>query len=206
LDRKIKDNKIMPVLTSIIGKNEDLIPDVLSVYGKNGMTIADVTYGNGNFWKNVDLKKYDFYPSDLKTGYDFRNLPYDDEIFDMVVLDPPYMHGSPAPINKELDKTYSNNDKGGWGAEYVYKLYYDGMLEAKRILKKGGIFLVKCQDQVESGKNMFDHIVIYNMALDLKFSVEDLFILTRLTIPLMRHNYQLHARKNHSYLWVFRKK
>jgi hypothetical protein len=197
----------VPVLTSIIGRNEDLIPEVLKVYGQDGMIIADVTYGNGNFWKNVDLVRYDFYPSDLKTnGWDFRNLPYENETLDMFVLDPPYMQGSSAPIIDILDKTYKNNDRDGWGTQYLYDLYRGGMLEAKRTLKNNGILLLKCQDQVSSGKNQFDHIVLYNIAIELGFLAEDLFILTRIGTPMMRHSYQLHARKNHSYLWVFRKK
>jgi hypothetical protein len=193
-------------LTSITGKNEDLIPVVLNIYAKDGDTIADVTYGKGNFWKKVDLVRYDFYPSDIKTnGYDFKNLPYEDNIFDIVAFDPPYMHGSPAPINDEFDKTYLNNEKGGWGYKYVYSLYLDGMKESWRILKQSGILLVKCQDQIESGKNYFDHIIIYDMAKEMGYIAEDLFILSRNQIPMMRHKYQLHARKNHSYLWVFRK-
>jgi tRNA G10 N-methylase Trm11 len=192
-------------LTSIIGKNEDLIPVVLNLYAKDDFKIADVTYGNGNFWKKVDTDKYDLYPSDLKSGIDFRHLPYVDETFDMVVIDPPYMHSSSTPIIETLDSTYRNNKRGGWGTNFVYSLYKDGMTEAKRVLNKNGILLIKCQDQVESGKNNFDHIVIYNMAMELNFLAEDLFVLTRIGQPMMRHSYQLHARKNHSYLWVFRK-
>lgn len=193
-------------LSSVIGKNEDLLPVILNVYAQPGFKIADVTYGNGNFWKKADLTLYEFHPSDLKTnGVDFRDLPYLDNSFDLVVLDPPYMHGSPAPVIEGLDQTYRNNHRGGYGAKFVYDLYRDGMDEAKRVLKPKGILLVKCQDQVESGKNCFDHIVIYNDALELGFMAEDLFVLTRLGNPMMRHKHQQHARKNHSYMWVFRK-
>ncbi|HBD92993.1 MAG TPA: DNA modification methylase [Spirochaetia bacterium] len=191
----------------MVGKNEDLIPNILEIYGKNVKSITDLTYGNGNFWKKVDTSKYAFFPSDIKTnGIDFRNLPHGDNSFDMVVFDPPYMHSSPTPIREDLDKTYRNNDKGGWGAEYVYNLYRQGMKESYRILQPKGILLVKCQDQVESGKNYFDHIEIYNIATkELGFLAEDLFVLTRQGVPMMRHPYQLHARKNHSYMWIFRK-
>ena len=197
----------MPVLTSIIGKNEDLIPEILKIYTNKDMTIADVTYGNGNFWKRVDTNAfYAFLPSDIKTnGVDFRELPYPNNCINVLVFDPPYMHGSPAKLRKDLDKTYRNNDKGGWGTDYVYNLYLEGMEEAYRVLVDGGLLWVKCQDQVSSGKNRFDHIVIYDMALELGFLAEDLFILTRTGTPMMRHSYQKHARKNHSYMWIFRK-
>jgi hypothetical protein len=201
----------MPILSSIIGKNEDLIPNIINLYGKEGMNIADVTYGNGNFWNKIDKSKYHIFGSDLKkdTKYgiiaDFRKLPYSDRSMDMVVLDPHYMHGSPAPIRKDLDNTYKNNDRGDWGTNFVYSLYSEGMEEAWGVLKSKGILLVKCQDQVQSGKTCFDHIVIYDMAKLLGMLAEDLFVLTRNGTPMMRHSYQLHARKNHSFLWVFRK-
>lgn len=197
----------MVSLTSIIGKNENLLPHVMNVYAKDGFAIADVTYGNGNFWKKIDLDKYKFYPSDIKTnGYDFRDLPYADEFFDMVALDPPYMHGSRGkPIHARLDAAYRNNHRDGYGTSYVHNLYLDGIKESWRVLKFDGVLLLKCQDQIEGGKNHFEHITFYNMALDLGFFAEDLFVLTMIVKPLMRHTYQLHARKNHSYLWVFRK-
>jgi len=195
----------MVIYTCITGQNRTLIPIVLSLYAKDGYKIIDVTYGNGNFWKDVDTNKYDFYHSDLKDGIDCRNLPYDNSVFDMVVFDPPYMHGSKTPIIQKLDATYNNNGRGGYGGKYVLELYHDGMKEAQRVLKSGGILLVKCQDQIESGKQNFDHISIYHMALELNFIAEDLFILQNPGKPYLRHKYQLHARKNHSYLWVFRK-
>lgn len=192
-------------LTSITGKNETLIPSVLNVYAQDGCKIADVTYGNGNFWKKIDLAKYDFYPSDIKTGIDFRNLPYKNNSFDIVVLDPPYLHRSSTPINEDLDKTYSNNKRDGHGTKYVHNLYRSGIMESHRVLNENGLVFVKCQDQIMSGKNVFDHIAIYKMAVELNFLPEDLFVLTRIGQPMMRHKYQVHARKNHSYLWVFRK-
>lgn len=196
----------MYICTAKVGKNEDLIPDVLSLYAKDGDMIADVTYGKGNFWKQTDLSKYSFFPSDIMTGIDFRDLPYLDETFNIVVLDPPYMHGSKAPINEHLDSTYRNNFRGGYGNDYVLCLYLQGIMECWRVLKDKGYLFVKCQDQVESGKNKYDHIKIYNMALDLGMIAEDLFILVVNKVPMMRHKYQFHARKNHSYLWVFKKK
>lgn len=199
----------MTILTSVIGKNEDLIPQVMSLYAKDGFKIADVTYGNGNFWKKIDMTKYSFFPSDINGKCslvcDFKNLPYANEEFDMVIFDPPYLLGSSAPINEDLDNTYLNNKKGGWGLDFVHNLYKEGMVEAQRVLKTKGVLLVKCQDQVESGKNHFEHIFVYNLALELGFLVEDLFILTRTGVPIMRHPFQVHARKNHSYLWIFRK-
>lgn len=81
------------ILTGKIGTNADLLPDIMAMYAKDGDVVADVTYGKGVFWRNVDIEKYDFRPTDLMDGVDFKNLPHEDGSIDLLVLDPPYMHG-----------------------------------------------------------------------------------------------------------------
>ena len=58
------------------------------------LRVADVTYGLGVFWRQIDVSEFDFFPSDLHTvrgrKYDFRNLPYQDGFLDIGVIDPPY--------------------------------------------------------------------------------------------------------------------
>ena len=49
------------------------------------------------------------------------------------------------------------------------------------------------------------HIEIEHEARQWGFTTEDLFVMVQPTPPFMRHNYQHHARKNHSYAWVFKK-
>ena len=49
----------MPVLTAHVGTNSDLLPQILELYVPNGSIVADVTYGNGTFWRQVDIAKYD---------------------------------------------------------------------------------------------------------------------------------------------------
>lgn len=55
---------------------------ILTLYVPPGSVIADVTYGKGAFWKDVDLSTYRFLPSDLSQGIDFRHLPYRDREID----------------------------------------------------------------------------------------------------------------------------
>ena len=61
------------VLSTHIGDNASLFPTILSLHVPKGSTIADVTYGTGIFWKNVDLTKYKLLASDVKTGADCRS-------------------------------------------------------------------------------------------------------------------------------------
>jgi len=188
----------MPILTSKKGTNADLLPEILALYVKTGEIIADVTYGKGVFWKNVDTEKYDFRPTDLIDGVDFKHLPYEAHSIDLLVLDPPYMHGG-ATIKKSINKCYRNLNTSH---ESVIRLYAGGILEAARVLKKKGRIFIKCQDEIESGKQRMSHVEIIHLLELFGFRLLDLFVLVQKTIPAMRENYQKTARKNHSYMLV----
>ena len=194
------------VLTSITGNNDDLISCVAKLYLKKRVIVADVTYGRGVFWKKINLKSINFYPSDLltcKNKYDFRNLPYPNNKMNIVVFDPPYCHN---PGKMIVDPNYRNAEttKGMYHADII-KFYYDGMKEAKRVLKNpGGMLWVKCKDEIESGYQRWSHIEIYNIAKDLGFYAKDLFVLTQKITPIVQFKKQQHSRKNHSYLWIFK--
>lgn len=86
--------------------------------------------------------------------------------------------------------------------------YYNTLKELFRVCEKGGFVVVKCQDTVSGGKNHFSHVMVMNMALELGFYPKDMFILTakmRINSFGGRWNKQEHARKYHSYFWVFEK-
>lgn len=191
------------IVTAQTGDNSDVFPDILLLYANDGDAIADVTYGKGVFWKKVDINRYSFYPSDIMTGIDYNNLPYKKGVLDMVVLDPPYM-GNNGGKNYAVARNYNVNIKK-YSKEYIPNLYFDGISEAYNVLKKGGKLVIKCQDEIQSGKQNMNHITIIDFALSNGFRVEDLFIVIQKNTPMMRHSYQLHARKNHSYFIIFTK-
>jgi len=196
----------MATYTSITGNNGDLIKVVAGLYLVDNMRIADVTYGKGVFWRQVDLKRFKFCPSDIKTckdKYDFRDLPYRSRSFDCVVLDPPYCHN---PGSLIVDANYRNAETTkGMYHDDIIQLYRDGMIEACRILKEGGMLWVKCKDEVESGYQRWSHIELYLIAIELGLYAKDLFVLTPSNKPVIQRKNQKHARKNHSYLFVFMK-
>jgi hypothetical protein len=191
------------VLTATIGDNGDLFPKVLSLYVPEGSVIADVTYGKGVFWKNVDTSKYVLKASDLMDGVDFRSLPYEDSSIHALVLDPPYMHDGKT-VHKALNKNYRNNHEPTTSHASVIRLYAGGILEATRVLKKKGVIIVKCQDEAESGKQRLSHVELIQLLERFGFEIVDLFVLVQDKVPLMRHQYQKSARKNHSYAIVAR--
>lgn len=190
-----------PILTCVEGTNADLFPHALALYVQPGARIADVTYGRGVFWRNIDASQYDLVPSDLQSGIDFRRLPYGPASFDAVVFDPPYMNGG-KNVKESIDKCYKND--GNMCHENVVALYLSGILEARRVLCKNGILFVKCQPAVADHKQKLTHVQLMTVLPMIGFTLEDEFVLHQTSIPLMRHKSQQHARKNHSYLLVAR--
>lgn len=187
-----------PILTAITGTNADLLPEIFKLYVKEGSKIADVTYGKGVFWRKLDEQKYELLKTDLSVGIDFRNLPYGDQSLDVLILDPPYMHGG-ATIKASINECYKNENTSH---ESVIRLYAGGLLEAARVLKKKGRIIVKCQDEIESGKQRMSHIEVVALLELLGFKLLDLFVLVQTSAPAMREDYQKSARKNHSYALV----
>lgn len=195
------------IYTAHKGKNSQLIRKAASLYLKDGQTIADVTYGKGAFWADTSLENVTLLKSDIVTipdaAYDFRSLPYDDCTIDHVVLDPPYMHTPGKPMVEERYQNAATTSKM-YHADII-GLYTQGMLEARRVLNKGGHLWVKCQDEVQSGKQCWSHVELFNIATQAGFYGKDLFVLMSNNQPPIQHA-QKHARKNHSYLWILEKR
>ena len=209
------------VLSAYMLNNEDIFPAILSLYVPEGSSIADVTYGKGVFWKKVDKEAYDLHFSDIKTGVDCRALPYDDQVMDCVVLDPPYMEGFYRRNSEHLagngtfssfrsaysdGSTYEQKEGSPKYHDAVLDMYYSAAREALRVLKCKGKLIVKCQDEVSANKQRLTHVEIINEYTKYGLIVEDLFVMVRNNRPnVSTLKRQVHARKNHSYFLVFSK-
>lgn len=201
--RKRKKASERPIEAIVHGDNSDLIKTVASLYAVDpDISIADVTYGKGVFWKKC--QHLDVTGSDLITTperpYDFRDLPYEDKSFDIVVLDPPYIH---SPGDHMTDSRYQNaHTTGGFLYGDIMELYRGGMAQALRVARKQ--VWVKCKDQVQAGQQCWAHVDMHHEAKKLGMIGRDLFILIpKARTPSGRWTVQHHARKPMSYLWVF---
>jgi len=216
------------VYSAYVCDNRFLFPRVLHLHVPTGAKIADVTYGQGVFWKNVKDEKYDVLKSDIddrpepqvKGNIDCRDLPYDDGSVGAVVLDPPYKEGfyrenpdhkPDTGSHEPFSQAYSNGNEAStkyrgsskW-QQVVVDMYLDAGAEARRVLKDRGILIVKCQDAVSANRNWMVHVDIINAYEELGFYAKDLFVMVRPNKPgSVNTQSQVHARKRHSYFLVF---
>lgn len=201
------------IFSAMQGTNDEIFPAILKLYVPVGGRVADVTFGRGVFWRNVPKHHYQVLATDVRTGLDCRSLPYEDESVDAVVFDPPYMHtpGGTAHVNHQNYENYYGNNiaRNGSAKKYheaVLDLYFQASHEARRVLKPGGTYIVKCMDEVCANQQRLTHVELINEFCRHGLIVEDLFVLLRQNRPgVSRILRQVHARKNHSYFLVFRK-
>ena len=206
------------ILSAAVAGNAEVFEKILSLHLPKGSTVADVTYGKGVFWQRIPSGAYTLHASDLQTGVDCTRLPYGDASHDCVVLDPPYMEGLFRRSKDHLAGSgnyaafrnhYSNGATTDGGPKYhaaVLDLYFRAGREAHRVLRKDGVFIVKCQDEVSAGKQNLTHVELINEYVKMGFWAKDLFVVVRTNRPAVsRMLKQKHARKNHSYFIVFLK-
>jgi len=213
------------VMSAHSAGNADVFPEILKLHVPEGSIVADVTWGKGVFWRNVADDRYKVLATDISMGVDCRKLPYEGESIDCVVLDPPYMEGfyrkegslkAGSGTHSAFSDAYSNGDEVNGDTENVgtkkwhaavTDMYFKAGNEAYRVLRKNGIFIVKCQDEVSAGKQWLTHVEIINEYEKQGYYSKDLFIVMRTNRPsVSRLKKQVHARKNHSYFLVFTKK
>lgn len=209
------------VLSSHMGTNAPLFKQILQLFVPAGSVVADVTWGKGAFWTAVPQGMYDVRGTDLQTGVDCRDLPYEDGEIDALVLDPPYMEGlfrkdtshmagggSHAAFRERYSDSQATTEVEGapkWH-DAVLDLYLKAGKEAKRVLRNYGVFIVKCQDEVSANRQRLTHVELINAWED-DFYCKDLYVVTRPNKPgIVRVVKQEHARKNHSYFLIFIKR
>ena len=165
----------------------------------------DPCYGGGNFYNKFPkpTHKFDISPrvKGVKEG-DCRDLSQwlKDSSVTSIIFDPPFLCGGGK--NGIMHRKYGTFESPGALTTFVGTSLH----EFNRILISGGILAVKCMDFVYGRKNYFFHITVHDLAAARGFVALDLFILiSKNRVMQWNLKTQQHARKFHSYFWVFRK-
>lgn len=188
--------------------NSELIADVARLGYLDGM-VLDPTYGKGNWWtiyRPPRLACCDIH-GDGVMKVDFTDMPFEDNTFDAVAFDPPYVSvgGRSTSTIQGMHAAYgltnAPTSPGG-----VQSLIEDGMKECVRVLRPGGYLLVKCQDYVSSGKLWEGTFYTQEYAKrHLGLETCERFEHYGPVRPQPPGRRQVHARRNLSTLFVFRK-
>jgi len=198
------------MLTMSIGNNDfSIIKSILKLHVPQGFIDLDPTYSKGNFYKHLPEPKlkYDISPQTDDTLQScVTELPIKTNSLNCIIFDPPFLATS-GPSLKKTEGNLMAKRFGVFKNEKVLHLFYlEALKKLYTLLKQGGILIFKCQDKVSSSKNYFSHVIIMQQALKIGFYPKDLFILlasSRMAANWQRN--QQHARKFHSYYWVFEK-
>lgn len=201
--------------------NAELIEHAAELHWPDEPQILDATWGKGNFWTGDMLEAHiwrlatnDANKETLaNTSFDYRRLPGEwSDYFDVVLFDPPYIakgttegHGL-GQMNQAYGLAPTN-------AKELLRENQRGLFECERVTKPGGLLMVKCSNQIESGH--------YRPSARNLAAFADLIGLTQIdefifTTPKARAqpartrkdgtpSVQHHARNNTSTLLVYRK-
>ncbi len=205
-------DKDFNIVKSVYNSNYDAIKNIMELY-KIEQFDLDCTYSKGSFWK--DLKgpknKTDLLPkNDSVIQANSENLPFDDNSMKSIMYDPPFIIAGKTYRDSKEGSTLMSKRFEGYTTYNDLKInYYNSLKELYRICDKGGFVVMKCQDTVTGGKQYFTHAMVMNMAITLGYYPRDLIVLTnkvRINSFGTKWKKQEHARKYHSYFWVFEKK
>jgi len=200
------------MIKSISFDQEEIITNILDLHNNGEDIDLDPTYSKGNFYKgkiNPPRLKFDIQPTipDVVQSC-CTSLPIEDEAIKCIMFDPPFLATTGKSLKSKSKNNIINKRFSVFPNERSLHEFYDKSLkEFSRILSSKGILIFKCQDKVSSGKQYFSHCFIYEKARLYGLYPKDLFVLqakNRIVANWQRN--QKHARKFHSYFWVFQKR
>lgn len=195
----------MPVIKSVYDNQIDIIKAIMKLNNLARFDI-DVTYGNGQFYKEIPKPVYCFDIDDSLPdvmNYASDNLPFDDSTLGSMMFDPPFLTYVRAARDGNGEMVMAKRFSGYWKYSELEDHYRKTIIEAARVIHHKGIMVMKCQDIIHNHKMHCTHANIIDWAKE-HFRLKDLFVLTakhRMPSP-NRKGVQKHARVFHSYFLV----
>lgn len=195
------------MIKSLSFEQDEILNSILELNGLHAFDV-DLTYGNGNFYKNVPEPYFKLdidpqLPDITEACSTHTGLP--GQSFNSVVFDPPFL--TYIRNARSHDSIMAKRYGGYWRYDELEQHYRDTLEECARILKKNGIVVFKCQDIIHNHKMHCTHVNVIEWASEY-FRLKDLFILGgkhRLPMPSKegeKPRKQKHARIHHCYFLV----
>lgn len=194
------------MIRSVYYKQDEILDAIESLHAPGGFD-ADVTYGNGMFYKNrrEPAHKFDIQPlfPDVVEASSVT-LPLADRSIQSIMFDPPFLTYVRAGRDHKDGKVQMTARFGGYWSYDELTAHYQGTItEAARILSKGGVLVVKCQDIIHNHRMHCTHANVIQWAAERGFRLRDLFVLAaKHRMPGPQKGKQKHARIYHSYFLV----
>lgn len=187
----------------------ELVLNMLKLYNGGEGVDLDPCYSTGNVWKGEALphpkRIGDISPARPEiTTMDTTQLAAEkDASLASIFFDPPFL-----PSGKSGTGLMSARFSHFETMKDLYEMYEKSLQAFVRVLRKGGVLFFKCQDLVNFNRQHLIHVWIVNKAVELGFEVMDLFVLYKDKTPMMSSQWrnQVHARKNHCFYLVLKKK
>ena len=196
-------------IMSISYDDQEIIKDILYLHCNDARIDVDPTYSKGQFYRHgipPPVHKFDIKPQAKGViEADCRNLPLKNDSVRTIMFDPPFVIGGASYDESKKGSTIIMKRFSAFTSfDELKELYQPSINEFYRILCKGGVLIFKCQDCIASSKQYFTHVYTMSWAIEVGFYPKDLFILLAKN-RLLDGRKQQHARKFHSYYWVFKK-
>lgn len=178
-----------------------ILRDIISLYVSSCQIDCDLTFSKGGFYHKMQRPKECY---DIQPLYDFVQ-PLDmvkskQNCYQSVVIDLPFYVDKGARYS--MSERYGKFDS----VEELQDTYTAMLQLAKQLLVSNGVLIMKVQDTSYNHKPIWIHTLVEQTAKELDLQMEDVLIHTEKSVPTMAHyTIQRHARKQHSYFYVFRK-
>lgn len=194
-----------PVVRSLYFTQQEILSGIQQLHCPDGFE-ADLTFGNGSFWKGETRPTHCFDITPLHPGVtkaDSRSLPLPTASLSNAIFDPPFLTyvRQGRSHNKKVAMT------SRFGGYYTYaelEAHYTGTLdECRRVLKPLGRLIFKCQDVIHNHRMHCTHANVILWGAQRGFRLLDLFVLAaKSRMPGPQKGQQRHSRVFHSYFLV----